>query len=154
MCLMTKAPDIPSVPLPGGVAMPMIGFGTWQLRGSAGYDAIRQALEAGYRHIDTATMYGNEAEVGQALRDSGLDRRQVFLTTKLPPGRAGRERAHAVCQPARPGHRLRRPVAGALAAARPRAINQVWHEFLALREEGKTRAVGVEQLLASSRSTP
>ena len=142
MCLMTKAPDIPSVLLPGGVAMPMIGFGTWQLRGSAGYDAIRGALEAGYRHIDTATMYGNEAEVGQALRDSGLDRRQVFLTTKLPPGRVGRER-HTLCASLRA---LGTDYVNLWLVHWPpaaRALNRVWHEFLALREEGKTRAVGV-----------
>ncbi len=70
----------------------MLGFGTWRLRGSAGYDAILTALQAGYRHIDTATMYGNEAEVGHALRDSGLERSEVFITTKLPPGKAGQER--------------------------------------------------------------
>jgi len=142
MCLMTKAPDIPSVLLPGGVAMPMVGFGTWQLRGSAGYEAIRQALEAGYRHIDTATMYGNEAEVGQALRDSGLDRRQVFLTTKLPPGRVGRER-QTLCASLRA---LGTDYVDLWLVHWPpaaRAVNPVWHEFLALRDEGKTRAVGV-----------
>ena len=72
--------------------MPLIGFGTWRLCGSAGYDAILAALRVGYRHLDTATMYGNEAEVGHALRDSGLDRSEVFITTKLPPGKAGHER--------------------------------------------------------------
>ena len=84
---MTKAPEIPSAQLPGGVSMPLLGFGTWRLCGSAGYDAILAALQVGYRHLDTATMYGNEAEVGHALRDSGLDRSEVFITTKLPPGR-------------------------------------------------------------------
>src|SRR6266487_2467271 len=56
-------------------------------------EAVAAALQAGYRHIDTATMYGNEGEVGRALADSGLDRGSVFLTTKLPSGRADRERA-------------------------------------------------------------
>ena len=72
--------------------MPMVGFGTWQLGGSA-YEAVRYALEVGYRHLDTATMYRNEHEVGQALRDSGLDRGEVFVTTKLQPGNAARARA-------------------------------------------------------------
>ena len=80
---------IPSVPLPGGARMPLLGFGTWQIHGDAAYQAVRDALEAGYRHIDTATMYGNEAEVGRALRDSGVPRDEVFVTTKLPPDRAG-----------------------------------------------------------------
>jgi 2,5-diketo-D-gluconate reductase A len=74
-----------------GAEMPLLGFGTWQIRGEKAYEAVRDALEAGYRHIDTATMYGNEAEVGRALRDSGVPRDEVFLTTKLPPERVGRE---------------------------------------------------------------
>src|SRR5262250_457685 len=90
---MTEAVAVPVTSLPGGVEMPMIGFGTWQLRGRAGRQAVQTALEVGYRHIDTATMYGNEAEVGRALADSGLDRGAVFLTTKLQASRAGRERA-------------------------------------------------------------
>ena len=68
--------------------MPLLGFGTWRLRGSAGYEAILAALQVGYRHLDTATMYGNEAEVGRALKDSGVPREDVFVTTKLPPERA------------------------------------------------------------------
>jgi hypothetical protein len=63
-----------TVTLAGGVELPRVGLGTWQLSGRKGYDAIRYALQAGYRHIDTATVYGNEAEVGRALRDSGLPR--------------------------------------------------------------------------------
>src|SRR5262245_17981204 len=90
--LMSDVIGGPAVTLPGGGQMPLVGFGTWQISGKKGYEAVRQALAAGYRHIDTATMYGNEDEIGRALRDSGLDRRDVFLTTKLPPERAGRER--------------------------------------------------------------
>ena len=89
---MTQANEIPTVTLTGDAEMPVVGLGTWQLRGRRGYEAIRFALDAGYRHIDTATMYGNESDVGRALRDSGLDRREVFITTKLAPSRAGRER--------------------------------------------------------------
>jgi 2,5-diketo-D-gluconate reductase A len=72
------------VPLSGGARMPLIGFGTWQLSGDACYDAVRRALDVGYRHLDTATVYGNEAKVGRALRDSGVPREQVFVTTKCP----------------------------------------------------------------------
>ena len=73
------------------VEMPLLGFGTWQIRGAAAYEAVREALEAGYRHLDTATMYGNEAEVGRALRESGVARDDVFVTTKCPPNHVGRE---------------------------------------------------------------
>ncbi len=67
------------------VEVPLLGFGTWQVPdGEATYDAVTAALAAGYRHIDTARAYGNEASVGRALRDSGVPREDVFLTTKLP----------------------------------------------------------------------
>jgi 2,5-diketo-D-gluconate reductase A len=79
------------VELADGVHMPLVGLGTWMLRGSEGRQAVEWALEAGYRHLDTATMYGNESEVGAALAASGIPRDEVFVTTKLPPERVGRE---------------------------------------------------------------
>jgi len=80
-----------TVPLSTGRPIPLIGFGTWELQGDKAYDGVRSALETGYRHIDTATGYENEDRVGTAVRDSGLDRDDVFITTKCPPERAGRE---------------------------------------------------------------
>jgi len=74
--------------LPDGTQMPMLGLGVWQVPdGPECVNAVRWALELGYRHIDTAQAYGNEASVGRALRDSGLGRDQVFVTTKFYPGR-------------------------------------------------------------------
>ena len=58
--------EIPSVDLGNGIAMPMVGFGTWQLQGQLAYEATRHALQVGYRHIDTATIYRNEEQVGRA----------------------------------------------------------------------------------------
>ena len=134
--------EIPVVDLGGGVAIPMVGFGTWQLQGQLAYEAVRHALQVGYRHIDTATMYRNEEQIGRAITDSGLDRADLFITTKLPPGSAGR--AHAT-------------ITESLKALRtdyvdlwlvhwpPRSRNlvPVWRDFLAVRDEGLTRAVGV-----------
>jgi 2,5-diketo-D-gluconate reductase A len=85
-------PDSPQVPddaahLAHG-SMPLLGFGTWQIKGRQATDATAAALEAGYRHVDTATVYGNEGEVGQGLQRSGIARDEVFLTTKCPPDRA------------------------------------------------------------------
>jgi len=77
--------------LPGGGVMPLLGFGTWQIKGDKATSATAAALEAGYRHLDTAMVYGNESEVGRALGDSGIDRDDVFVTTKCPPNRAGHE---------------------------------------------------------------
>jgi diketogulonate reductase-like aldo/keto reductase len=85
--------DQPTVNLSQAVQIPLLGFGTWQLRGHSAYESVRWALERGYRHIDTATMYRNESELGRALHDSGLSRDEIFITTKLPPNRAGHERA-------------------------------------------------------------
>lgn len=65
------------------VTVPRLGLGTWELTDGDGYDSVRAALDAGYRHIDTAQAYGNEEEVGRALADSGLDRDEVFVTTKV-----------------------------------------------------------------------
>ena len=72
--------------------MPLLGFGTWQISNRGARQAAAHALEAGYRHIDTATMYRNEEGMGKALGSAGLDRESVFVTTKLPPQHAGRER--------------------------------------------------------------
>jgi 2,5-diketo-D-gluconate reductase A len=151
---------ISSVTLGPGVEMPLLGFGTWQIRGAAAYDAVRDALEAGYRHIDTATMYGNEAEVGRALADSGVPRDEVFVTTKLPPERAGRERA---------------TLDASLRALRVDAVDlwlihwpprrksvPVWREMIAARDAGRARAVGVsnygideiDELTAATGDTP
>jgi len=66
-----------------GARIPLIGLGTWDLRGRACARAVEEALRLGYRHIDTAAMYGNEAEVGEGLRASGIGRDEVFITTKV-----------------------------------------------------------------------
>jgi 2,5-diketo-D-gluconate reductase B len=66
-----------------GVEIPKLGFGTWQLSGEACVTGVRDAIELGYRHIDTARAYGNEAQVGQGLHDCGRNRDEIFLTTKL-----------------------------------------------------------------------
>lgn len=145
---MTSSVDQPTVPLAGDVLMPLVGFGTWQATGQAGYDSVRVALEVGYRHIDTATAYGNEEEVGRALRDSGVPREEVFLTTKLPPEHAGHER---------------RTFDASLAALGTDYIDlwlihwppqrggglDTWREFLAVRDEGLARAVGVSNYSTS-----
>ena len=68
-----------------GTEVPRLGFGTWQLTGRAAREGVRDALEIGYRHVDTARMYRNEAEVGAAIAASGVDRGDVFLTTKIFP---------------------------------------------------------------------
>ena len=74
---------IPTIELGDGRAIPQLGFGVWQVEPEDTVPAVAHALEVGYRHIDTAQMYGNEREVGKAIRASGLDRTDVFVTSKL-----------------------------------------------------------------------
>jgi 2,5-diketo-D-gluconate reductase A len=139
---MTEARGVPAVMLRGGAAMPMVGFGTWPLRARQACEAVRRALQAGYRHIDTATMYANEAEIGHALHDSGVPRQEVFLTTKLRARDAGRERKilNASLRGLGTDHLdlwlVHWPPRG-------RTSVSVWREFLELRDEGLVRAVGV-----------
>ena len=78
--------DVPSIQLNDGNPIPQLGFGVFQIPPDQTVEATRLALEIGYRHIDTAEMYGNEREVGEALRASGLDRGEVFVTSKLNNG--------------------------------------------------------------------
>ena len=78
--------DVPSIQLNDGNPIPQLGFGVFQIPPEETAEATRLALEIGYRHIDTAEMYGNEREVGEAVRASGLDRDEVFVTSKLNNG--------------------------------------------------------------------
>jgi 2,5-diketo-D-gluconate reductase A len=77
---------VPDVLLNNGQTIPQFGFGVFQIPPADTVEAVSLALEAGYRHIDTAEMYGNEKEVGEAVRKSGLDRSEVFVTSKLANG--------------------------------------------------------------------
>ena len=140
--VMTASLDQPTVLLPGEVSMPLLGFGTWQATDGAGYDSVREALDFGYRHLDTATMYGNEDEVGRAVRDSGVPREEIFITTKLRPERAGQERETIEASLSALGteyvdlwliHWPTRDGAGI----------PTWREFLEIRALGMTRAIGV-----------
>ncbi len=69
--------------LSNGVTIPVLGFGTWQIPNAEAYEAVTLALKNGYRHIDTAAAYGNEEAVGRAIKDSGIPRDQIFITSKL-----------------------------------------------------------------------
>ena len=76
-------PTVPNITLNNGIEIPQLGFGVFQVKARDTVEAVSAALRVGYRHIDTAQMYGNEKEVGQAIADSGLSRDDVFVTSKL-----------------------------------------------------------------------
>ena len=131
-----------SVELVSGMKMPILGLGTWQARGGSALSAVLRALEVGYRHIDTATAYANERQVGQAVAESGVARGEIFVTTKLPPSRAGRERAtleeslDALAFSYVDLWLIHWPPGG---GARP----DVWERLLELQAAGLAREVGV-----------
>jgi 2,5-diketo-D-gluconate reductase A len=122
--------------------MPLLGFGTWQISNRDASQATAYALQVGYRHIDTATMYQNESGIGKALASVALPRESVFVTTKLPPAHAGRERRTL-------GESLTKlgldyvdlwlvhwPPNG-------QAAPRVWQQFIRAQQEGLTKAIGV-----------
>ena len=78
--------DVPTIELNDGTKIPQLGFGVFQIDPGETADAVRTALDVGYRHIDTAEMYQNEAGVGQGIRDAGVDRGDVYITSKLNNG--------------------------------------------------------------------
>jgi 2,5-diketo-D-gluconate reductase A len=139
---MTSPAEVPVATLPGG-RMPRLGFGTWRLRADQARTAVREALAVGYRHLDTATMYGNEDEIGQALADSGVDRADVFLTTKIRPSDVGKERAVL--------HQSLRGLGTDYLdlwlvhwpPSRRADGRELWNELLAIKAEGYVRDVGV-----------
>lgn len=149
----TVTPDGRARVLADGNRIPMLGLGVWQVpNGATCVNAVRWALDLGYRHIDTAQAYGNEESVGRALRDSGVPRGGVFLTTKFFPGRKfylGRRND---------------PVAAAEQSLRRLGVDQVdmylvhwpeggptwaWPRMERARELGLTRSIGVSNFSTS-----
>jgi diketogulonate reductase-like aldo/keto reductase len=126
------------------VTVPALGFGTWALSGNAAYQATRMVLDLGYRHIDTAQIYGNEAEIGWAIRDSGLPRGEIFLTTKIAPSnlrKADVRRSHEESL-----KRLGLDHVDLLLIHWPNAsipLGETLEALTQLRDQGKTRTIGV-----------
>jgi diketogulonate reductase-like aldo/keto reductase len=135
------ADRVPSRELAAGVRMPVLGLGVWQLTaGRETEQAVEWALEDGYRHIDTATLYRNERSVGAALARSGLPREQLFVTTKWLPLRRG-PRVELERSLERLG--LERVDLYLIHWPLPGRAGRGWREFEALAEAGLARAVGV-----------
>jgi 2,5-diketo-D-gluconate reductase A len=138
----------PTVAIADGVAMPLLGIGTWRASDQEAYNAVRTALDVGYRLIDTATMYRNEAAVGRAVRASGVPREEVFVTTKLRASDAGRERETIRASLDMLGldyldlWLIHWPVAR-------RAGAGTWRRFVEARDTGLTRAIGVSNYSAA-----
>src|SRR5579883_438585 len=132
-----------AVKLADGHTMPWLGLGVWQAgRGEETYRAVRAALDVGYRHIDTAKVYANEADVGRALKDSGVPREQVFVTTKLWNSDHGFEQATRACEASLRALGLEYLDLYLIHWPQP-LRHDSWRALVALREAEKCRSIGV-----------
>lgn len=125
--------------------IPQFGFGVFQIEPARTAEAVRTALEAGYRHIDTAQGYGNEEGVGQAVRESGLPRDEVFITTKLINSRHGYDEAIAALDESLQKLGLDYVDLYLIHWPRPHADRYVetWRAFEKILSDGKARSIGV-----------
>ena len=131
------------IKLNNNIHIPIIGLGTWILNGKAAYDAVSWALESRYRLIDTATIYGNERNVGKAIKDSEITREEVFITTKVWKSDQGYNNALAAFDKSLKKlgldyidlYLIHWPVVG--------KIIETWKAMEKIYDEGKARAVGV-----------
>jgi 2,5-diketo-D-gluconate reductase A len=141
----THTAHVPLIPLRDGVEIPQLGFGVFQIPPAQTAEVVSNALAAGYRHIDTAAAYGNEAEVGQALRASGLRRDEVFVTTKCFNDDQGYEQAKRALHASLERLELDRVDMYLIHWPVPSRDLYVatWRAFIELRDEGLIRAIGV-----------
>lgn len=130
--------------------MPAIGFGTWSLYGSEAVDAIKSAIQSGYRLIDTAKVYGNEKEVGQAIASSLEPRSEVFVTTKLWTGNQGYDSALKALDESLGRLALEYVDLYLIHSPKPSASlrSDSWRAFQELRAAGKAKAIGVSNYTA------
>ncbi|KQU68704.1 aldo/keto reductase [Phycicoccus sp. Root101] len=128
-----------------GTSLPAIGFGTYPLKGEDGIEAMVAALENGYRHLDTAVNYGNEAEVGEALRRSGIPREEVVVATKIPGRFHAEDLALQSLRDSAERLGLEQIDLGLIHWPNPSRdlYPQAWRALVRARDEGLVRTVGV-----------
>ena len=135
----------PLLTLNDGKKIPQLGFGVYKTPNDEVEAAIECAFEAGYRHIDTAKLYGNEEGVGRAVRNSGLERSSVFVTTKVWNDDHGREKTRRACEESL--ERLGLDYVDLYLIHWPMPMNglavDTWEELIRLREEGLATSIGV-----------
>ena len=143
---MTNPPTpIPTLQLNDGKTLPVIGLGTYGLKGPEGVGSISHGIAAGYRLLDTALNYGNEREVGEAVRASGLDRGELFVTTKLPGRHHGYEETLQSFEESRANLGLDTVDLYLIHWPLPRVGRylQSWQAMIELRDRGDVRSIGV-----------
>jgi 2,5-diketo-D-gluconate reductase A len=161
---MSSSTQVPDVPLNDGEAIPQLGFGVYQVPPEDTAEVVLRALQTGYRHIDTAAAYRNEAGVGQGIHAAGLDRADVYVTTKCPNDSHGHDQA-------------KRALKASLGQLDMEHVDlylihwpipsqdlfvETWQAFIELQAEGLTRSIGVsnfqpahlERIIAETGVTP
>lgn len=144
--------------LNNGVSIPVLGFGTWKAEnGAVAYQAVLEALKAGYRHIDTAAIYKNEESVGRAIRDSGIPRQKIFVTTKLWNTNHSSDEARQAFEESMEKLGLDYLDLYLIHWPNPKPLREndewktrnaeVWRAMEDLYQEGKIRAIGVSNFL-------
>ena len=144
--------------LNNGVSIPVLGFGTWKAEnGEVAYQAVLEALKTGYRHIDTAAVYKNEESVGRAIRDSGIPRQEIFVTTKLWNTNHSYEEARQAFEQSMEKLGLDYLDLYLIHWPNPKPLREndawktrnaeVWRAMEDLYQEGKIRAIGVSNFL-------
>ncbi len=134
--------SIPNVTLNNGIQMPMLGFGTNTLRGAIGVQSVADAILVGYRLIDTAHIYGNEESVGEGIKQSGINRKELFVTSKLWVDDSGYESTKKAFETSI--SKLGTDYLDLYLIHRPRGdVKGTWKAMEELYQEGKIKAIGV-----------
>ncbi len=137
------------ITLNDGAKMPVLGLGTAGARGKACRDAVRVALELGYRLIDTASSYGNEREVGAALQESGVPREDVFVTTKVWNTEQGYESTIRACESSLQRLGLNHVDLYLIHWPVEKKRLDTWRALVHLRDQGRCRSIGVSNFMVS-----
>lgn len=144
-----------TIRLRSGIQIPCVGFGTWKMPPQVAETAVAEAVAAGYRHIDTATAYCNETGVGAGIKKSGVPRRELFVTTKLPNADHGYQQAKDSLERALKNlamdsvdlYLIHWPVVEEQKDRYEEDILETWRALLTLKQEGKLRAAGVSNFM-------
>ncbi len=143
--------------LSNGVGIPCVGFGTWQTpSGDVAVNSVKTAIEAGYRHIDTAAAYRNEQGVGEGIKQGGVDRKELFITTKLWNSERGYDKTMKAFEASMKALQLdyldlyliHWPAALQHGAGWQQTNRSTWKAFEQLYKEGRIRAIGVSNFLS------
>ncbi|ATG50464.1 oxidoreductase [Brachybacterium vulturis] len=136
---------VPALPFHDGASVPQLGYGVWQVEDEVAEDVVVQAIRAGYRHIDTAAGYQNEGGVGRAVKDAGVPREDLFITTKLANGDQGFDAAKQALETSLAELATDYVDLYLIHWASPQrgTYLESWKALIELQKEGKTRSIGV-----------